>query len=249
MNTLGLRIKKLRKAKGMTQEDLAHACQWESQSRIGNYERGTRQPNLQDLEKLAQALDVTLPDLVAGRDRSELETLPDAIQGRVRSEDRSVQTFGRSKDHGQPVSSNAGWAREGRVPVVGNAQLGNEGYFEALDFPPGHGDGYLNIHSDDPDAYGLRVTGDSMLPRIKNGEFVLVEPNKSFYSGDEVMVRTTTGRTMIKEFIYLRDGMYRLDSVNSEHNSIHIAESDVLEIHLVGGILKSSRFLHSAGDI
>lgn len=88
-----------------------------------------------------------------------------------------------------------------------------------------------------------------MLPRIKNGEFVLVEPNKSFYSGDEVMVRTTTGRTMIKEFIYLRDGMYRLDSVNAEHNSIHIAESDVLEIHLVGGILKSSRFLHSAGDI
>jgi phage repressor protein C with HTH and peptisase S24 domain len=129
--------------------------------------------------------------------------------------------------------------------VVGNAQLGNEGFFEALDFPPGHGDGYLNIHSDDPDAYGLKVTGDSMLPRIKNGEFVLIEPNKSFFSGDEVMVRTAAGRTMIKEFIYLRDGMYRLDSVNAEHAPIHIAESDVVEIHLVGGILKSSRFLHS----
>ncbi len=131
------------------------------------------------------------------------------------------------------------------MPVVGNAQLGNEGYFEALDFPPGHGDGYLNIHSDDPDAYGLKVTGDSMIPRIKNGEFVLIEPNKNYYSGDEVMVRTASGRTMIKEFIYLRDGMYRLDSVNAEHAPIHIAESEVMEIHLVGGILKSSRFLHS----
>ncbi len=129
--------------------------------------------------------------------------------------------------------------------MVGTAQLGNEGYFEALDFPPGHGDGYLSIHSDDPDAYGLKVTGDSMLPRIKNGEYVLIEPNKNYFSGDEVVVRTVKGRTMIKEFIYLRDGMYRLDSVNAEHPPIHIAASDVIEIHLVGGILKSSRFLHA----
>lgn len=84
-----------------------------------------------------------------------------------------------------------------------------------------------------------------MLLRIKNGEYVLIEPNKSYFSGDEVMVRTASGRTMIKEFIYLRDGMYRLDSVNAEHSPIHIAETEVLEIYLVGGILKSSRFLHS----
>ncbi|MBT9299779.1 XRE family transcriptional regulator [Pseudomonas sp. TAE6080] len=248
MNTLGNRIKQYRKAKGMSQQALAFACGWESQSRIGNYEKGTRQPNLQDLEKLAGALGVSFPDLVAGRDRSEIESFPDAIQGRVRSEDRLVMDYGRSRDKGKPVSSSIGWAKDGKVPVLGNAQLGNEGFFEALDFPPGHGDGYLNIHSDDPDAYGLKVTGDSMLPRIKNGEFVLIEPNKSFCSGDEVMVRTSSGRTMIKEFIYLRDGMYRLDSVNAEHDPIHIAEQDVLEIHLVGGILKSSRFLHSSAD-
>ncbi|MBF6036199.1 helix-turn-helix domain-containing protein [Pseudomonas sp. P155] len=246
MNTLGLRIKQYRKAKGMSQQALAYACGWESQSRIGNYEKGARQPNLQDLEKISAALGVSFPDLVAGRDRSEIESYPDVIQGRVRSEDRLVAQYGRSRDKGQPVSSNIGWAKDGKVPVLGNAQLGNEGFFEALDFPPGHGDGYLNIHSDDPDAYGLRVTGDSMMPRIKNGEFVLIEPNKNFYSGDEVMVRTSSGRTMIKEFIYLRDGMYRLDSVNTDHESIHLPEQEVEEIHLVGGILKSSRFLHSA---
>lgn len=248
MNTLGLRIKQLRKAKRLSQQALAFACGWESQSRIGNYEKGTRQPNLEDLEKIAHALGTTLPDLVAGRDRSELDTLPEHIQGRVRSEDQLVSNWGRSSDKNQPVSSNVGWAKKGIVPVLGSAQLGNSGYFEALDFPQGHGDGYLQIHSDDPDAYGLRVLGDSMLPRIKNGEFVLVEPNKSFVSGDEVMVRTTSGRTMIKEFIYLRDGMYRLDSVNAEHATIHIDQKDVETIHLVGGILKSSRFLHSATD-
>lgn len=238
MNTLGMHIKKLRKAKGMSQQELAHACGWESQSRIGNYERGIREPNLQDLQKLSRALNTSFNELVAGQDRNSGNLLSDLKD--VRLIDHGLE---RSKDNHR-----AGRAKDGRVPVVGNAQLGNEGYFEALDFPPGHGDGYLNIHSDDPDAYGLKVTGDSMLPRIKNGEFVLIEPNKSYFSGDEVMVRTVAGRTMIKEFIYLRDGMYRLDSVNAEHMPIHIAESEVLEIHLVGGILKSSRFLHSASD-
>lgn len=36
--------------------------------------------------------------------------------------------------------------------------------------------GWLKIYSDDPNAYGLRVRGDSMWPRIQSGEFVLIEP-------------------------------------------------------------------------
>ncbi|MEA1765600.1 S24 family peptidase [Pseudomonas syringae pv. tomato] len=228
MNTLGQHIRKLRKEKGLSQQALAHACGWESQSRIGNYEKGTRQPSLQDIRKISDTLGVSFVNLVAFTD------------------DNAQPLVVKLKDSAPRLT---GKAKEGRVPVVGTAQLGNEGYFDALDFPPGHGDGYLNIHSDDPDAYGLKVTGDSMLPRIKNGEFVLIEPNKSYVSGDEVMVRTAAGRTMIKEYIYLRDGMYRFDSVNAEHPPIHIAENEILEIHLVGGILKSSRFLHTATEI
>lgn len=220
MNTLAQRIKRFRKAKGLTQQALATACGWESQSRIGNYERGIREPNLADIEKMAAVFGITLSELLQGTPQAEAQ-----------------------------ASTNISFVRralEGAVPVVGYAQLGVDGYFEALDFPAGHGDGYLNIHSDDPKAYGLKVTGDSMHPRIKNGEYVLVEPSKSYFSGDEVMVRTGNGRTMIKEFIYLRDGMYRFDSVNAEHAPIHIAESEIEHIHLVGGILKSSRFMHSS---
>ncbi|WP_395602498.1 XRE family transcriptional regulator [Pseudomonas sp. A1230] len=241
MNTLGLRIRQYRKAKGISQQALALACGWESQSRIGNYEKGARQPNLQDLEKIALALGVPFAELVAGGDHPVSPVSAISVSPQGYSASRPV----RSGNADQSVSSSIGLAKDGRVPVVGNAQLGDEGYFEALDFPPGHGDGYLNIHSDDPDAYGLRVSGDSMMPRIKHGEFVLIEPNKSFYSGDEVMVRTSAGRTMIKEFIYLRDGMYRLDSVNTDHEIIHLPEHEVEDIHLVGGILKSSRFMHS----
>lgn len=215
METLGQRIKRLRKSKGLSQQQLAEACGWSSQSRIGNYESDLREPALSDLLLLAPALRVSLTEL-AGTD--ELPEVPPADTLAV------------------------GHARGGAVPVVGHAQLGTQGYFEEIDFPVGHGDGYLRIHSDDPNAYGLRVNGDSMHPRIKNGEYVLIEPNKAFHAGDEVMVRTLDGQAMIKEYIYLRDGMYRFDSVNQNHPPIHIHQDNVTKIHLVGGILKSSRF-------
>lgn len=224
----------------MSQKDLALACGWESQSRIGNYEKDVRQPNLGDLGKIAKALNISFNELVKDVKGPLPHIFTDALG--ITHDITSPPQFRAQRSDGL---STVGMAKAGSVPVVGTAQLGNEGYFEALDFPPGHGDGYLNIYSDDPDAYGLKVTGDSMIPRIKNGEYVLIEPNKSYFSGDEVVVRTTAGRTMIKEFIYLRDGMYRFDSVNAEHSPIHISTNEVMEIHLVGGILKSSRFLHA----
>ncbi|PMZ92702.1 MULTISPECIES: XRE family transcriptional regulator [unclassified Pseudomonas] len=235
METLGSRIKRLRKQKGFSQKNLAEQCGWSSQSRIGNYESDLREPNLADLTLLAPALGVSVAELISGTDSQQIfsalanqthhpSTLPPLKTGSV------VRPIGPTK--------------EGVVPVVGTAKLGMDGFFGALDFPVGHGDGYLHIYSDDPNAYGLRVIGDSMHPRIKSGEYVLIEPNKVFVTGDEVMVQTQDGRSMIKEFIYLRDGVYRFDSVNQDHSPLHLDQNLVTKVHLVGGILKSSRFAH-----
>ncbi|MEN9316499.1 MAG: hypothetical protein RIS35_2892, partial [Pseudomonadota bacterium] len=60
-----------------------------------------------------------------------------------------------------------------RIPVVGTAQLGDNGHFVELEYPVGHGDGYVDIASRDPNAYALRCRGDSMKPRIQAGEFVV----------------------------------------------------------------------------
>ncbi|BAN49096.1 helix-turn-helix domain-containing protein [Metapseudomonas resinovorans] len=64
MNTLGSRIAHYRKLKGLSQQALANECQWESQSRIGNYERDTREPSFEDLKRIARVLEVTLNDLL-----------------------------------------------------------------------------------------------------------------------------------------------------------------------------------------
>ncbi|KPA91045.1 putative transcriptional regulator [Pseudomonas asplenii] len=133
--------------------------------------------------------------------------------------------------------------RPAPVPVVGKAMLGTDGYFDALDYPDGHGDGYIDIVSSDPYAYGLKVVGNSMHPRIKNGEFVLIEPSHPYRTGDEVLIKTTDGRAMVKEFIYLRDGQYRLDSISDGYPPIFIDEHSVEKIHYVAAILKPSKYL------
>jgi phage repressor protein C with HTH and peptisase S24 domain len=236
MENLGSRIKRLRKKKGISQQTLAELCGWSSQSRIGNYESNIREPNLADLQLLAPALDVSITELMSGSGSDGSKAAIHNVKANV------LGIPGKNTD--SLALRKLGTPKEGRVPVVGSAKLGSDGYFEALDFPVGHGDGYLNIYSDDPNAYGLRVMGDSMHPRIKNGEYVLIEPNKAFVTGDEVMVQTFDGRSMIKEFIYLRDGVYRFDSVNQDHSPLHLDQETVSKVHLVGGILKSSRFTH-----
>lgn len=241
METLGQRIKRLRNAKRISQKALAEACGWESQSRIGNYESGTRTPSIADLLLIAPALGVTLADLAEDVPRQETYGANNEVKEHATREDLGAWT---PSETVAGTTLAIGVTKDGAVPVVGQAKLGVDGYFEAIDFPVGHGDGYLMIHSDDPNAYGLKVLGDSMHPRIKNGEYVLIEPNKVFCSGDEVMVKTVDGRAMIKEFIYQRDGMYRFDSVNQSHPPIHLPEDAIDKIHLVGGILKSSRFTH-----
>lgn len=129
-----------------------------------------------------------------------------------------------------------------RIPVVGTAQLGDNGHFVELEYPAGHGDGWVDIASRDPNAYALRCRGDSMRPRIRSGEFVVVEPGTEPAPGDEVLIKATDGRVMIKTYLYRREGRVHLVSVNEAHPSIALDEREVAAMHYVGAIVKASRW-------
>lgn len=127
------------------------------------------------------------------------------------------------------------------IPVVGIAQLGNEGYWEEFQYPAGHGDGVVDFPSRDQHAYALEVRGDSMEPRIRRGEYVIVEPGRPTEPGDEVLVVTKDGRCMVKVLLYRRQGRIHLESVNKAHPSISLDEAtEVAKIHYVAGIVKGA---------
>lgn len=133
----------------------------------------------------------------------------------------------------------AGKLRNGYVPVIGEAVLGVNGSVDMIELPSG----WLQMYSSDRDAYGLKVKGDSMFPRIQSGEFVLIEPNTAVHSGDEVFVRTKDGHNMIKVMTKTRDGSYQFSSVNNEHKPITLDPTDVDKMHFVSAIVKATRYL------
>jgi len=135
--------------------------------------------------------------------------------------------------------------KRGMVPVIGTAKLGPDGYFAEEEYPADKDPGCLRIYSADPDAYGLRIQGDSMSPRIKHGEFVVIEPNMPPVKYEEVLVVATDGRKMIKVYADLNDGFYRFDSINEDHRPIHMACSEVKGIYYVAGILKKARYFET----
>lgn len=65
---IAARIKQLREALGLSQRALAERCQWNAQSRIGNYESRARNVSVEDAEVLAAALGVNPAYLLLGED-------------------------------------------------------------------------------------------------------------------------------------------------------------------------------------
>lgn len=130
--------------------------------------------------------------------------------------------------------------RAQRIPVVGTAQLGDNGYWAELETPVGFGDGHIEFAAKTSNAYALRCKGDSMKPRIKDGEFVIIEPDHPPIPGDEVLVRAKDGRVMVKELLYVRDDTLHLLSINESHGKLAIPIADIEVIHFVCAIAKRS---------
>lgn len=129
-----------------------------------------------------------------------------------------------------------------QVPVVGHVKGGDNGYLEELGYPAGDGDGHVEYPARDKNAYALRVKGDSMRPRIRSGEFVIVEPNHQPSPGDDVVVSTLDGRRLLKEFLFERNGDVTLGSINQEIGPITIARTDITKFHYVAAIVPSGAF-------
>lgn len=62
---LGMRIRYLRKQKNMSQEDLALEC-GVNKNYLSDLERGTRNPTVKVMEKIASALEIDLSTLFKG---------------------------------------------------------------------------------------------------------------------------------------------------------------------------------------
>ncbi|AOY93809.1 hypothetical protein BKK79_19890 [Cupriavidus sp. USMAA2-4] len=139
--------------------------------------------------------------------------------------------------------------RKGRkIPVVGQAQGGPDGYISIHDYPAGHSDGWLVLATNDPYAYGLRVRGDSMRPRIKSGEYIMVEPSFEAQPGDDVVVKFQDGSAVAKELLWVRDDEVCLGSINNGVPPMTRPISAVQTIHRIAAIIPRGSPLYQAAS-
>jgi len=111
-----------------------------------------------------------------------------------------------------------GAAARQRVPIIGYAQAGAEGYFDDAGYPVGTGwDEVVFPDVGDPHAYALEVSGDSMEPVYRDGDVIIVSPESSIRKGDRVVVRTEGGEVMAKELLRQSANKLELGSLNEAH--------------------------------
>lgn len=104
------------------------------------------------------------------------------------------------------------------VPLLGFAQAGAGGYFDASGYPAGNGWDEVTFPDIQDDAvYALEIQGDSMLPVYRDGDRIVVSPSAPVRRGDRVVVQTADGEIMAKELKRQTNRSVELISLNADH--------------------------------
>lgn len=100
------------------------------------------------------------------------------------------------------------------VPVKAYSKMGMDGFFVDMGYDGNSGDGYIPTHTAGSKAYAVKGTGDSMFPAIRNGWYVVCDPDAEPVPTEFVHVCLKDGRCTIKEFIGINNDVLSLIAVN-----------------------------------
>jgi phage repressor protein C with HTH and peptisase S24 domain len=121
-----------------------------------------------------------------------------------------------------------------RIPLIGLAQAGSEGFFDDGGYPAGAGWDEVELPATaDANAYALSINGDSMEPVYRAGDRVIISPAAPVRVGDRVVARTRDGAVMAKELARRTTGRIELASLNPEFPELRFAAEDVLWMHRI----------------
>ena len=129
------------------------------------------------------------------------------------------------------------------VPVKSFSKMGLDGYFSEMGYDGNGGDGYVPSLTAGKYAYAVKGTGDSMYPVVRNGWFLVCDPDAEPQVTEFVEVQLKDGRRTIKEFIGIIGNVLHVLAVNGNER-ITIDMEDVERIVPVVEIIPPSRHQH-----
>jgi len=210
----GERVRQLRLERRMTLDDLAGASGI-SRAYLSQIENGRVDPPRDDKVRSLEEVFGERPGVLIHL--AHMARVPEDVRGRLqnlqaafgRAEQTLEDVFRRLPPAGsdRPVGdepdregtrgADAGVADRqgvrGAVPVINRVAAGYPAEFTDLGYPAGVADEYIGRPPglEDASAFAVRVVGDSMEPRYREGDIVLVSPGATIRSGDDCYVRFT----------------------------------------------------------
>ena len=228
--TFGDRVRTYRKAKGLTQEALAKAI-GVSKTTITGYELGYREPDVEKIKLLSDALGVTGDDLLnTGFSKTKkAPSVSDEAMRRARDYDK-LDNWGRQAVRDLTDTELARMEDEARFmdgatmeeePKVINlyaepAAAGIAVPTMGVDFEP------YPLKPDDPQgaAFAVRLQGDSMEPYFPDGSIVFVN-HDAMVNGDIGIFCVDSG-TVCKQYYHDPLGMVYLFSLNRDRSDADV---------------------------
>lgn len=210
-------VRKMRKAKGWSQEELGQRAGGINKETIYRIELGGN-PRLDTLFKIAEALGVSperlFPQLaqfetggdIAPQEEAEL-TDDDVSEGYKRND---IPVIAEGDASPEP---NLFWDGEGLRSDVE----------DRISRP-------FDVR--DPRAYGVRVRGDSMVPRYNPGDTLVISPNSTVDDGDEAYVTLLSGERLLKIARRAGEG-WILESYNPAHPARFVGRAEIGTIHRI----------------
>lgn len=115
---------------------------------------------------------------------------------------------------------------ERRVPILNSVPAGTLNFSYADEEIQGY---LFTINDRDKDIFALQIKGDSMLPEIKSGDYVLCAPDRPFRNADINVVVTSDSEATCKR-VFKRNSGYELVPENPEFESVFVEDEKIIRL-------------------
>lgn len=222
-----LKIRELRNQMGISQKDLAKQLGIPANT-FNQYETGKREPDYETLIKIASFFGIPV-DVLLGRD-------PDIILKEL--DNGEIAVTGQDRSHiplaGIAMNDNGKWSRfkigepspRIKIPVLGYVRAGIpiDAVEEVLD--------YEEISEEmarQGEYFALQIKGDSMEPRIQEGDVVIVRQQSDIDSGDIAVVLVNGNDATVKKFVKHENGV-SLVAFNAKYEPMFYTPKEIQEL-------------------
>jgi len=210
---IGKRILKARKAKGLTLKALGELAGDLKQTRLTNWEQGTRTPGPEEIKKLAQALDVSPAFLMCLSDERHIK--------KAKISSHLIPLL----DHHQACNAKS------HIEAIRDQDSSSDAVFISVSAV------LLPELSDK--AFALKMTDESMIPEIRVNDMLVIDPSISPQPGDFVLVKLADKPEIIicqyKKLSYT-SSEFELLTLNNNWPNIKVA--DDLGIEIAGKVMQ-----------